>query len=57
MENYFTVSQYGNGGWAVALPYKTTVWATKTLAENNAKKMAKKLGYVLVDGAYVKEGE
>lgn len=40
----FTVYEYGNGTWAVKLPYKTTCWGTKKAAEENAKVMAKKLG-------------
>ena len=42
MKNY-TVYKYGNGAWAVKLPYKTTCWATKEAAEKNAKLMKKKL--------------
>tara|TARA_Y100000310_G_scaffold123270_1_gene122041 strand:+ start:487 stop:660 length:174 start_codon:yes stop_codon:yes gene_type:complete len=40
----FTVYKYGNGTFAVKLPYKTTCWATKKAAEENAKAMEKKLG-------------
>ena len=43
MKNY-TVYKYGNGTWAVKLPYKTTCWVTKEAAEKNAKAMEKKLG-------------
>ena len=40
----FTVCKNDNGTWAVKLPYKTTCWATKAAADNNAKAMANKLG-------------
>ena len=39
----FSVYKYGNGSWAVKLPYKTTCWATKKAAKENAKAMKKKL--------------
>ena len=48
----FSVYENESGSWVVVLPYKTTWWATKTAAEENAKAMAAKLGYVLVDGEY-----
>lgn len=43
MKNY-TVYEYGNGTWAVKLPYKTTCWATKKAAEENAELMKEKHG-------------